>query len=382
MIAKTLGTLFILITLSLCCYAQEAKKPEPDTLVFNNGERLMGKLLRSSGAAVTFHSDSLGDITVDWSKVKELKAAGEYAVIGKGTDLKRVEMDAVPQGKVSVTDQKIEVSKKAGGTATIPVSESGQIVDETLFNSALTDHPGFFQKWIGTAGAGASLVQATQASRTYNGAINLVRALPSETFLERQSRSTVNITGAFGETRQPGTENVKTEILHGDAEHDIYFSPRAYGFGQASFDHNFSQGLDLQQTYGIGIGWTVVKRPNEELNIKASGGFERQQFAAATNQPMNPGASSQNLFSSIFADTYLRKLGKAHAMIFQQQLQISPAWTNLNAYSAVGSASLAVPVYRRMNFTIGVTDNFVNNPPLGFKKNSFQATTGISYVLK
>ena len=42
---------------------------------------------------------------------------------------------------------------------------------------------------------------------------------------------------------------MKTSIYHADAERDEYFSPAVFAFGQAQYDHNFSQGLDLQQTY-------------------------------------------------------------------------------------------------------------------------------------
>ena len=175
---------------------------------------------------------------------------------------------------------------------------------------------------------------------------------------------------AFGSTRQPGTTGVKTEIYHADGEHDLYFSPRAYSFVHASLDHNFSQGLDLQESAGGGIGITLLQQARQELNIRASADFIRQQFSIGPNH---------NLFGAIFGDTYTRKLMKAS--IFQQQFQISPAFTQTNAYTANGSASISAPFYKKMSFTIGVSDAFVNNPPPGFKRNSFQAATGITYIL-
>ncbi len=54
---------------------------------------------------------------------------------------------------------------------------------------------------------------------------------------------------------------------------------------------------------------------------------------------------------------------------------------NLNAYSAAGFVNLTLPLYKRFNFTTGVIDTFLNNPPPGFKKNSFQFITGITYAL-
>ena len=40
-----------------------------------------------------------------------------------------------------------------------------------------------------------------------------------------------------------------------------------------------------------------------------------------------------------------------------------------------------MPVYKRLSFTVGTIDTFLNDPPPGFKKNSFQFTTGVTYAL-
>ncbi len=57
--------------------------------------------------------------------------------------------------------------------------------------------------------------------------------------------------------------------------------------GQTAFDHNFGQDLALQQIYGGGIGWTAIKTPKQEMDLKATMQYEKQEFitgAAGTNQ--------------------------------------------------------------------------------------------------
>jgi hypothetical protein len=63
-------------------------KPEPDTLILVDGEKLIGQFQRSTGSSVTFKSDLAGEITVDWSKVQELRSANQFAVIQKGVRLR------------------------------------------------------------------------------------------------------------------------------------------------------------------------------------------------------------------------------------------------------------------------------------------------------
>jgi hypothetical protein len=69
-------------------------------------------------------------------------------------------------------------------------------------------------------------------------------------------------------------------------------------------------------------------------------------------------------------------------MIFNQAATITPAFNQSNAYSAVASAGLLFPVYKRLGFSVGALDDFLNDPAAGSKKNSFQFTGGVTYTLK
>jgi hypothetical protein len=347
-----------------------APKPEPDVLIFTNGDKLVGHFEGSTGGTITFKSDMLGDVHVDWSKVKELRSSTKFAVIRKGVKIRHKDESGVPQGPVAVADQKIEVA--ATPPQSVPVGDAAYVVDQAAFNKAVMQSPGFFKSWTGTVTAGASLVEATQDSRTFTGAINLVRAVPSEQWLNPSSRTTVNFTASYGTISQPSTPTIKTSIYHGDAEQDKYFTPRVFAFGQAAFDHNFSQGLQLQQTYGGGIGWSVLKSANQTLDLKASTIYIDQQFEAIS--------TSQSLIGSTFAEIYMRKL--LHGMIFNEKLSATPAWNNSNAYSWVASAGLTVPVVNRFSANLNIIDSFLNDPPQGFKKNSFQLTLGLTYALQ
>src|ERR1700712_3585375 len=65
-----------------------AAKPGVDVLIFTNGDQLTGTLVSESGGTVAFHSDTTGDIDVDWKNIKSLHTGGTYAVISSGEKLK------------------------------------------------------------------------------------------------------------------------------------------------------------------------------------------------------------------------------------------------------------------------------------------------------
>jgi hypothetical protein len=168
----------------------------------------------------------------------------------------------------------------------------------------------------------------------------------------------------------------KATILHFDAERDQYVSPRYYALVQTALDHNFGQDLNLQQVYGVGMGWTVLKTPTQEADIKGTVQYEQQDFIAGT------GSTDQNLIGSTFAATYLRK---AKLVTFTQEVAYVPAWNVTRAYSVDETNTFAFPVYKNFSFSLGTLDSYLNDPPATeppTKRNSFQFTMGLTYAIK
>jgi uncharacterized protein DUF481 len=374
---STRSILLLTLGLAAILHAQDkpAPKPAPDTLVLTDGETLIGHFVSSHGATVTFKSDILGQLAIDWSKIKELHSAQRFAVVGKDVKLgRRSDVSGIPKGVVSMTGQTLAVDPGAGAAPQqIPVAQAAHVVDEPSFENLVLHNPGFFDAWKGAITGGASLVEATQQSRTFTGSVALIRSVPTENWLDPRNRTTIDFSASDGYVIQPNTPTVKTSIYHFDAERDEYFRAKSvYGFVETALDHNYSQGLKLQSNVGGGIGYTVIKKANETLDFKGSLNYIVQDFEVAE--------SNHSLFGSTFNETFMRKT--AHGIIFQQQVSVTPAWNMVHDYFASAGGSVTVPVYKRLAFSTSLADTFLNNPPAGFKKNSFQLTTGLTYTLK
>jgi hypothetical protein len=314
-----------------------------------------------------------GDITVAWSKIQELHTSHPFAVVGKNTTLgKHANVSQVPEGNIAMTDQKISVESGTAPPKNVPVADAGFVVPQPDFEKAVNHNAGFFEDWGGTVTAGASLVKATQDADNFTGGIALVRTEPTESWMLPSTRTLLGFNAAYGKVSQPGAPDIKTDIFHFGAEEDKYFSPRFFGFGQAALDHNFSQGLDLQQNYGGGIGWTAYKTSSAELDVKAAISYIDQSFSGS--------GPNQSLIGSTFAEIYTQKF--QHGILLNEQISATPAWNNTNAYFASGSVSLNLPVHKRLGLALASVDTFLNDPPAGFKKNSFQFTAGLTYALK
>ncbi|MGA9673419.1 MAG: DUF481 domain-containing protein [Terracidiphilus sp.] len=359
--------------------------PPPDVIVFTNGDQLTGKFVRSAGGNAIFHSDIAGDVTVSWDKVKEIHSESKFVVLQKGFHPGHKALPAhLPSGSLAVENKQIELTSGDGVRAEpIPVANVDYVIDQPTFDRALRREPGFLSAWTGNATGGATIVAATQNTYTFNGGLALVRVVPTVDWLDPRNRTLLGFLGSYGKITEPGTLTVKTAIYHAYAERDEYFSPRFYALAQAAFDHNFSQSLDLQQIYGGGLGWTIVKQSKQTLDLKGTVQYERQSFLFEdAGVPGAVPSPDQSLIGSTFAANYMRKLPKG--MVFNQQLAYLPAWNNMHDYSAAETNTMVLPVYKRLGLSVGTVDTYLNDPPLtvpATKRNSFQFTFGATYTL-
>ena len=373
------------------------KEPEiKEELTLKNDDKLTGQLLNSTGTEIKFKSDLAGEVTVKWENVKELKSKRDFAVVPK--DVKDARNSAiVPQGAIKIGEKGIVVSpisaakpeisaapagpeakpgatKEAVAAKEIPTSKIASIVDDATYQKEIHKKIGFRSGWDGHMTTGTSMIFSTQNSSLFQVDTALKRSVPTVSWLDPKLRTTIDFTLSAGKTTQPGTETTITNIFHVGAERDEYFSPRGYYLQVFSLDHNYSQGLVLQQNYGGGIGATLFKKKDAEFDITADLHYENQQFNATANVE----ELTLHLIGSTLTEVYTRKWGKLQ---FNEKLLADIAWNNANAFSASGTSSVRMPVYKKLAFSVSTIDNFLNNPQIGYKKNSFQFTTGFALNL-
>jgi hypothetical protein len=357
-----------------------AAKPTPDTIVFTNGDQLTGTLERADGNSFVFKSDVVGEITVTADKIKELHTNGKFVALKNGEKITRT---SKTPGTVSYTENAVTLADTSSSSAveTIPVKDLAELIDGGTYNKEVMGNPGIFSGWNGAITGGVTLVESTQTGETFNAAVNLIRLVPTVSFLPPRTRDTIDVLETYGKLTQPvipqtvpaSPDSVaKSNIFHADAEHDKYFTPRVYGLVGVSFDHNFAQGLNLQQIYGAGVGWTVIQTPVQEFDVKVDIHYERQNFV--------PPTVSADLIGSSFTELYHRNLPRK--ILFTESGTFIPSWNDPSIYSAVFAAGLQLPTYKRLSLNMNILDNYLSNPAFEYKKNSFQFVTGVTYTLK
>ncbi len=404
---RTAATLSLVLVTTLSGLAQAAKKPvkpeakkEPEIkeeLILKNGDRLTGQLLNSTGAEIKFKSELAGEVTVAWNNIKELKSSREFAVIPKDVKDTR-DSAAIPQGGIKIDEKNIVVSptvpakpesaapkskteekedassKQVASAKEIPSTKIGYIVDDASYQSEIHRKIGFKSGWDGHIDTGSTMIFSTQNSYLLVVSTALRRSVPTVSWLDPKLRTTVDFNLSAGRTTQIGEPETITNVYHVGAERDEYFSRRGYYLQVTTFDHDFSQGLVLQQIYGAGIGATLVKKPTREFDVTADLHYEGQKF----NATANVSELNLQLIGSSITEAFEQKWGKVQ---FNEKMLANIAWNNANAFSATGTTSVRMPVYKALGFSVSIIDNFLNNPQVGYQKNSLQFSTGFALSL-
>lgn len=369
--------------------SDSAAKSGKDTITFDNGDTLTGKVGKVVYGNMSFHSDALGDLTIPLTKIKAMHTSTAFAAGTTTAQLtKKNVAEQVPVGRIELENETLSVMLPQSQVRAFPVKNLRFMLDEPAYRRELHNQSDFLYGWYGTATLGASVVASTNNAQTYTGTVGLVRAIPTIAGLPAGSKTILNLSGTYGLAKDPEivsggdvfqTASVtKTDILHGDLEYDKFFSPMVFGLVSGSADHNFGNGLELQQAYGAGIGWGILRSPQNDLSVRASLQYEQQQFYNGITSGL--GTPTENLVSASIGETWSRTF--PHSIKFNEYVTLAPTFNVVKAYSGVAGVGFVFPVYKNLNFSVTTTDNYLGDPPEGFQRNTFQLTTGITYTLK
>ncbi len=342
-----------------------------DLLTLKNGDTLKGKLDSGDAKTITFVSEGAGKLVISWTYVRSLRVPEPFAVLTKNIRVRQGHPNRqVPEGSLDVEGQTLTVGTSSGPVR-MPVAAVTHLVESKTYEKMVNGAEHFWQGWNGSLSGGASLVEATQSLETFNFGTAFTRTIPTVSWLEPDDRSILGFTSTYGTISQPNSPSISTSIFHGNAEQDQYFSRDFYALVQALYDHNSTTGLNLQQNYGAGVGYTALRRPSQELSFTLTASYIDQQFQVAS--------ADQNLVGATFTVTYFYKF--PHDITFNENSYITPAFNNSSAWFAYLSAGVTIPVIDSLAFSIQAIDNYWNAPAPGFVNNSFQLNTNLSYTI-
>ncbi|MCH2170597.1 DUF481 domain-containing protein [Myxococcota bacterium] len=224
-----------------------------------SGEWLKGSVERMRDESISFHSDELGDLTLDWDDVSALYSphVNMYFFEDRELDI----------GTAVIRDGEVIVTTK-DGTKTRKRKDLVSIIP---------GRPREINYWSGKLTANLS-VQRGNTDHVEYGAIATIRRETPDTRLR------VDYNGSYGEVG--GVKN--TNNHHAEAHFDIfvtrrfYVTPAALGVFQDEF-----QNIELRLTPGAGMGYEVVDHKKVEWTVEVGGEYLQTEYlSVAPGQPI------------------------------------------------------------------------------------------------
>jgi putative salt-induced outer membrane protein YdiY len=221
-----------------------------DEVIFTNGDRLTGKILKLIEGKLVFQSDVAGEVTVDMSKIRTFGSDVPIRILLKnGTILNQKVLKAEPN-EFAI--------------------EGGDILATQKFNisaiSAINPPEKVEPKWTGNISGGFSSTHGNTKTDSINASIDLKRR-------SEKDRFQVAADYARGRQRDPdtGEMEVTANWWKTRAKYDYFFTKKLYGYIDNRYEKDSIAELDRRVVIGAGGGYQWIE--SEDMNFSTEAGL-------------------------------------------------------------------------------------------------------------
>ncbi len=319
-----------------------------DQITFKNGDRVTGAIVKKDGATLTFKSALMGQITVPWDQVSEIKSDAPLNVVLPTETI---------QVTVATVDGKLELP---GKQQAIPLKDVVGIrnADEQHNYDRLL-HPGWGGLWAGTAGLGLAGAAGNARTLTFTTNVNAARITTTDktSIYFNTIKASALVNGKSADT---------AEAIRGGVAYDHNVSSRVFANVFNDYEYDRFQNLDLRFVLGAGLGFHAVKGERSRLDLLAGFDFNHSKFSTPLTR------NSGELF---WGDEYSLKVSGATSLV--QSFRMFNDMTNTGTYRVNFDVGAATKLSKWLTWNVSINNRYLNNPAPGRKTNDLLYTTGI-----
>ena len=216
-----------------------------DEVLFLNGDRLSGKILKAVSGKLTIKTEGAGDVTVDMSKVKTFSTDAPVVVGVKEQPPVSADVGAGPDRYVQTAP--------APGAPPQPVA----IADISAINP-------FPPAWTGLFSLNGLLTTGNSETEQLGFRGALSKRWPHD-------RLTFGAEYYYGRQEDPSTGEKSTTIDYAMAlaKYDHFFTKKFYGYLGTKAERDKVAELELRLAPGAGVGYQWFERPTFNLSTEA-----------------------------------------------------------------------------------------------------------------
>ena len=322
-----------------------------DQVVLTNGDRLSGTITKSDAKSLIIKSEFAGEVTIDWSAVKEIHSTEPLHV-----DLKSGQALV---GPVTTSDDTIAVTTKSG-TVTTPKAAVVDIRnDKEQIAYEKTQRPRLTEGWVGGANVGFALTHGNSQTKNLALAFTAERkGLKDDLALYTNSVYASSDAGSVSAT----TANA----IQSGAKYEHDLRKRVFAFVSGDFQTDALQGLNLRSVFGGGLGFHAIKNDETTLDLLGGLNYTHESYTTLTH----------NFAALTLGEEFTHKLGES--TLLAQKLYLFPNLSQTGEYRTTFTFGTVTKISKWLGWQNAFGDIYVTNPPLGKKKNDITFTTGLN----
>ena len=225
-----------------------------DEVLFLNGDRLSGKILKAASGKLTIKTEGAGEVSVDMSKVKTFSTDSPVAVGVK-------EMPPVSADVGAGPDRYVQTAP-APGAPPQPVA----IADISAINPAPP-------AWTGSFALNGLLTTGNSETEQLGFRAALSKRWPDD-------RLTFGAEYSFGRQKDPSTGEKSTTIDYAMAlaKYDHFFTKKLYGYLGTKAERDLVADLELRLAPGAGVGYQWFEGPTFNFSTEVGLAWVYENF--------------------------------------------------------------------------------------------------------
>jgi putative salt-induced outer membrane protein len=340
-----------------------------DQVTLKNGDHLTGSVVKSDGKTLVLHTDAVGDVTIQFAAIQDIKTDKELHVTLKG--------GKTAVGPVTTTEGKIEITTATAGTVEAPKDDVTLIrndAEQAAFDKSL--HPGLRHGWNGGLNVGFSVARGNSETENLALAFNAVHPTLNDKITLYAS--------AINTTNNLATPSAVASLEQGGLRYDRNVNPRTFVFGAADFMSNGLQYLDLRAVYTGGFGYHAIKSDATTLNFLGGINYTHETYSNGavilpiTSPPTYASYGVTNKFAALtLGEELTHKLGKSTGVT--QNFYIYPNLQQTGQYRGTFNLGTVTKISKSFGWQNQFGDIYVSNPPTGSRNNDLIITTGLNF---
>ncbi len=313
-----------------------------DQVVFQNGDRLTGKIEAAADGKLTIQSQVAGKVTISLADVQTFS-----------TD-EPIEIHLTDGAVVHRKVQQADAGRFAIESGDTVQPQAFRIADITTLNPPAKPIP----RWTGQVSAGLTKTTGNTHIETRNVSASAVRRSEND-------RITLNFDYARGRQKVGGVTNVTEDWWRGRGKYDYFVSPKLYAYGDGRYEKDAVALLDRRIMVGGGAGYqwieTDVTKFRTEVGVASL--YEKFENVVSGNSEMSLQAGYN----------FERKLSKT--VQFINDLTYYPSFDKFSDYYLTTTAELRASFTPRIFGNFKVIFNYDETPAPA------RGSTDVKYIL-